>query len=165
MHLAAILVVELLRFFIARYVWADVTPCANASRSQQCVTVMQVPQYLLEAAVEVGQGAHCNIICTQPRRIAAISVAERVATEKGDSAPGTPGQYPPTPLPSPTLTLIYCPSYNPLVTSPLVLLDCLRSWKTKQSSINQIFLLAQKASTSQQALLLIFEHTCKSLAN
>lgn len=55
---------------------------------------MQVPQYLLEAAVEGGQGAQCNIICTQPRRIAAISVAERVATERGDSAPGTPGQHP-----------------------------------------------------------------------
>lgn len=56
---------------------------------------LQVPQYLLEAATEAGQGAQCNIICTQPRRIAAISVAERVASERGDSPPGTPGQPPP----------------------------------------------------------------------
>lgn len=55
---------------------------------------MQVPQYLLEAATERGGGGQCNIICTQPRRIAAISVAERVANERGDSAPGTPGQHP-----------------------------------------------------------------------
>ncbi len=53
--------------------------------------VVQVPQYLLEAATEAGQGGRCNIICTQPRQIAAISVAERVASERGDSAPGTPG--------------------------------------------------------------------------
>lgn len=53
--------------------------------------LIQVPQYLLEAATEAGQGAQCNIICTQPRRIAAISVAERVASERGDSPPGTPG--------------------------------------------------------------------------
>ena len=53
---------------------------------------LQVPQYLLEAATEAGEGGQCNIICTQPRRIAAISVAERVANERGDSPPGTPGQ-------------------------------------------------------------------------
>lgn len=58
--------------------------------------LVQVPQYLLEAATEAGQGAECNVICTQPRRIAAISVAERVASERGDSPPGTPGQ-PPSP--------------------------------------------------------------------
>merc|ERR1711871_1865781 len=31
-------------------------------------------------------GGSCNIICTQPRRISAISVAERVATERGETA-------------------------------------------------------------------------------
>ncbi len=29
----------------------------------------------------LGQGARCNIICTQPRRISAIGVADRVADE------------------------------------------------------------------------------------
>jgi HrpA-like RNA helicase len=31
-----------------------------------------------------GEGARCNVICTQPRRIAAISVARRVASERGE---------------------------------------------------------------------------------
>lgn len=51
----------------------------------------QVPQFLLDAAIEQGQGAACSIVCTQPRRIAAISVAERVASERGEAAPGQPG--------------------------------------------------------------------------
>ena len=51
----------------------------------------QVPQFLLDAAIEHGQGAVCNIVCTQPRRIAAISVAERVASERGEPAPGQAG--------------------------------------------------------------------------
>ena len=42
----------------------------------------QVPQYLLEAAAEAGDPV--SIICTQPRRISAISVAERVASERGE---------------------------------------------------------------------------------
>ena len=44
----------------------------------------QVPQILLEEAIERGQGAACNIICTQPRRIAATSVARRVAVERSE---------------------------------------------------------------------------------
>jgi ATP-dependent RNA helicase DHX29 len=51
----------------------------------------QVPQYILEAAIEAGCGGACSIVCTQPRRIAAISVAERVAAERGDPAPGQAG--------------------------------------------------------------------------
>ena len=51
----------------------------------------QVPQYLLEAATEAGQGACCSIVCTQPRRIAAMSVAERVADEMGQVSPGAEG--------------------------------------------------------------------------
>lgn len=41
----------------------------------------QLPHYLLEDAIARNQGAECSIICTQPRRIAAISVAERVHYE------------------------------------------------------------------------------------
>lgn len=44
----------------------------------------QVPQILLKDAVERGQGASCNIICTQPRRIAAKSVSRRVADERAE---------------------------------------------------------------------------------
>lgn len=31
-----------------------------------------------------GQGAYCSIVVTQPRRISAVSVAERVANERAE---------------------------------------------------------------------------------
>lgn len=43
----------------------------------------QCPAFVLEAAMTSGQGAASNIICTQPRRISAIGVAQRVAQEHG----------------------------------------------------------------------------------
>ena len=36
-------------------------------------------------------GATCNIVVTQPRRISAISIAERVAAERGESVGKTVG--------------------------------------------------------------------------
>ncbi|GFH09354.1 DEAH-box RNA helicase [Haematococcus lacustris] len=42
-----------------------------------CGKTTQVPQYILEHATRQGQGGACNVVCTQPRRIAATSVAER----------------------------------------------------------------------------------------
>ncbi|XP_057251460.1 DExH-box ATP-dependent RNA helicase DExH7, chloroplastic isoform X4 [Beta vulgaris subsp. vulgaris] len=51
----------------------------------------QVPQYILDDLIAAGRGGHCNIVCTQPRRIAAISVAERVADERCEPAPGLDG--------------------------------------------------------------------------
>lgn len=44
-----------------------------------CGKTTQVPQFILNAARDIRQ--HCNIVVTQPRRIAAISVAKRVADE------------------------------------------------------------------------------------
>lgn len=45
----------------------------------------QCPQYILEHAIHDRQnGAETKILVTQPRRIAAISVAERVAAERGE---------------------------------------------------------------------------------
>lgn len=41
----------------------------------------QVPQYILDHYVQLNR--HCNIIVTQPRRLAAISVAKRVCHERG----------------------------------------------------------------------------------
>lgn len=41
----------------------------------------QLPLYLMEQMVKNNQADKCNIVCTQPRRIAAISVAERVNYE------------------------------------------------------------------------------------
>ena len=37
------------------------------------------------------QSAPCRIVCTQPRRISAISVAERVAAERGEKCGQTVG--------------------------------------------------------------------------
>ena len=51
-----------------------------------CGKTTQVPQYLLEEAWAAGRGA--RIVCTQPRRISAISVAERVAAERGNQGVG-----------------------------------------------------------------------------
>ena len=53
----------------------------------------QVPQILLERAIAGGQGSKCNIICTQPRRIAATSVARRVAEERDEILRDTVGYH------------------------------------------------------------------------
>lgn len=42
----------------------------------------QCPQYLLDHFISIGKATECNMICTQPRRIAAIGVATRVAEEQ-----------------------------------------------------------------------------------
>ncbi|PAN45021.1 hypothetical protein PAHAL_9G088000 [Panicum hallii] len=49
-----------------------------------CGKTTQLPQFVLESEIESGRGAFCNIICTQPRRISAMAVAERVSTERGE---------------------------------------------------------------------------------
>uniref|UniRef100_A0A2P2LSR0 RNA helicase n=1 Tax=Rhizophora mucronata TaxID=61149 RepID=A0A2P2LSR0_RHIMU len=50
-----------------------------------CGKTTQLPQYVLESEIEAARGASCSIICTQPRRISAISVSERVAAERGEN--------------------------------------------------------------------------------
>ncbi|CAL5209964.1 unnamed protein product [Lathyrus oleraceus] len=49
-----------------------------------CGKTTQIPQFILESEIESIHGAACNIICTQPRRISAMSVSERVAFERGE---------------------------------------------------------------------------------
>ncbi|KAF8561286.1 hypothetical protein P879_08573 [Paragonimus westermani] len=49
-----------------------------------CGKTTQVPQFLLESEVSRGNGSITRIVVTQPRRISAISVAERVAAERGE---------------------------------------------------------------------------------
>eukprot|EP01062_Namystynia_karyoxenos_P078516 TRINITY_DN809_c0_g1_i2.p1 TRINITY_DN809_c0_g1~~TRINITY_DN809_c0_g1_i2.p1 ORF type:complete len:1791 (+),score=482.24 TRINITY_DN809_c0_g1_i2:97-5373(+) len=65
----------------------------NALRQYQVVIISgdtgtgkttQVPQYILDDAIDSGEGAGTRIIVTQPRRIACIAVAERVAQERGE---------------------------------------------------------------------------------
>ncbi|KAF5190935.1 Dexh-box atp-dependent rna helicase dexh3 [Thalictrum thalictroides] len=50
-----------------------------------CGKTTQIPQYILEAEIEAGCGSNCRIICTQPRRISAMAVSERVAAERGEN--------------------------------------------------------------------------------
>lgn len=47
-----------------------------------CGKTTQVCQYILDDYIQSGQGAYCNIVVTQPRRISAVSVADRVANER-----------------------------------------------------------------------------------
>ncbi|GJN06599.1 hypothetical protein PR202_ga24344 [Eleusine coracana subsp. coracana] len=54
-----------------------------------CGKTTQVPQYILDHMW--GKGESCKIICSQPRRISAISVAERISTERGESVGRTVG--------------------------------------------------------------------------
>lgn len=48
-----------------------------------CGKTTRIPQLLLEHYILEGRGARCNVVITQPRRISAISVAQRVAQELG----------------------------------------------------------------------------------
>jgi hypothetical protein len=43
----------------------------------------QVPQFILD---DPEMGPRCSIVCTQPRRISAIAVAERIADERCEEA-------------------------------------------------------------------------------
>ncbi|XP_056911803.1 ATP-dependent RNA helicase A isoform X2 [Takifugu flavidus] len=49
-----------------------------------CGKTTQVPQFILDSFIKGGRASDCNIVVTQPRRISAVSVAERVAYERGE---------------------------------------------------------------------------------
>ncbi|XP_075152834.1 ATP-dependent DNA/RNA helicase DHX36-like [Haematobia irritans] len=53
--------------------------------STGCGKTTQIPQMILDECIQLGKGNSCRIVCTQPRRISAISVAERVAYERNES--------------------------------------------------------------------------------
>ncbi|VDQ08745.1 unnamed protein product [Trichobilharzia regenti] len=50
-----------------------------------CGKTTQIPQFILDSYLESGMGAECAILVTQPRRISAISLAERIAYERGET--------------------------------------------------------------------------------
>lgn len=54
-----------------------------------CGKTTQVPQFILDHCHSIGQP--CRIICTQPRRLATLSVAERVAAERDEKVGQTVG--------------------------------------------------------------------------
>ncbi|ESW17778.1 hypothetical protein PHAVU_007G267400 [Phaseolus vulgaris] len=56
-----------------------------------CGKTTQLPQFILEEEISCLRGADCNIICTQPRRVSAISVATRISSERGESIGETIG--------------------------------------------------------------------------
>ena len=49
-----------------------------------CGKSTQVPSFILEQ--ELRMGKPCKVFCTEPRRISAISLAQRVSRELGDAA-------------------------------------------------------------------------------
>ncbi|XP_052851218.1 ATP-dependent DNA/RNA helicase DHX36 [Drosophila gunungcola] len=53
--------------------------------STGCGKTTQVPQILLDDAVSRGCASSCRIVCTQPRRISAITIAEWVSYERCES--------------------------------------------------------------------------------
>uniref|UniRef100_A0A3Q3GD52 ATP-dependent DNA/RNA helicase DHX36 n=1 Tax=Labrus bergylta TaxID=56723 RepID=A0A3Q3GD52_9LABR len=50
-----------------------------------CGKTTQVTQFILDDYINRGMGSMCRVVCTQPRRISAISVAERVSAERAES--------------------------------------------------------------------------------
>ncbi|XP_010242093.1 PREDICTED: DExH-box ATP-dependent RNA helicase DExH6-like isoform X2 [Nelumbo nucifera] len=54
-----------------------------------CGKTTQVPQFLLDHMWRKGEA--CKIVCTQPRRISATSVAERISSERGEKVGETVG--------------------------------------------------------------------------
>jgi ATP-dependent RNA helicase DHX36 len=56
-----------------------------------CGKTTQVPQLVLDDLILRNQGAAANIIITQPRRISAIGVSERIADERGEKVGETCG--------------------------------------------------------------------------
>ncbi|XP_032876217.1 ATP-dependent RNA helicase DHX30 isoform X2 [Amblyraja radiata] len=53
------------------------------SGSTGCGKTTRIPQFILEKFVMDQRGARCNILITQPRRISAVSVGQRVGYEMG----------------------------------------------------------------------------------
>ncbi|KAI8051525.1 P-loop containing nucleoside triphosphate hydrolase protein [Syncephalis plumigaleata] len=49
-----------------------------------CGKTTQVPQYIVEHALRSNPDRRCQVICTQPRRISAISISQRVSIEMGE---------------------------------------------------------------------------------
>lgn len=71
----------------------EASPVTLISGSTGCGKTTQLPQMLLERAISRGEATGVNVLCTQPRRIAAITVAERVAMERGEQVGQSVGYH------------------------------------------------------------------------
>ncbi|ELR25721.1 helicase conserved Cterminal domain containing protein [Acanthamoeba castellanii str. Neff] len=56
-----------------------------------CGKSTQVPQYIMEDMIAQNEGGRCNIIVTQPRRISALGLAQRVSAEQCEDVGNTVG--------------------------------------------------------------------------
>ncbi|EPY74641.1 ATP-dependent RNA helicase A [Camelus ferus] len=75
-----------------------------------CGKTTQVPQFILDDFIQNDRAAECNIVVTQPRRISAVAVAERVAYERGEE-PGKSCGYSvrfESILPRPHASIMFC---------------------------------------------------------
>lgn len=71
---------------------------------------LKVCQYILDDYIRWKEGAQCSIIVTQPRRISAISVADRVASERREEVGESVGfsvRFEST-LPRPYGSILFC---------------------------------------------------------
>ena len=85
----------------------EVTICMAATGSGK---TSQIPQMILDEYIERGEGASCNIVCTQPRRLAALSVADRVSKERGETLGKSVGYHVrfESKLPEPNGSITFC---------------------------------------------------------
>ncbi|KAF5271033.1 hypothetical protein FQR65_LT05383 [Abscondita terminalis] len=75
-----------------------------------CGKTTQVCQFILDDYIASGQGAWCNIAVTQPRRISAVSVSERIATERREELGESTGYSVrfESALPRPYASILFC---------------------------------------------------------
>ncbi|KAK1787167.1 hypothetical protein P4O66_017023, partial [Electrophorus voltai] len=75
-----------------------------------CGKTTQVPQYILDQYIHTGRASDCNIVVTQPRRISAVSVAERVSYERGEDVGKSCGYSVrfESVLPRPHASILFC---------------------------------------------------------
>lgn len=93
-----------------------------------CGKTTQIPQFILDDAIARGCGSATHVVCTQPRRISAISVAARVSEERGEDPEMTNGSVGfqirlDTRLPRTHGSILYCTTgvmLRWLISSPLL---------------------------------------------
>ena len=85
---------KMMAFRVTLPVWSQKEDILKAIKENQVVIICgetgcgkttQIGQFLLDQAIESGGGSSFRAVCTQPRRLAAISVAHRVAEERNET--------------------------------------------------------------------------------